>query len=111
MTEPASSVETGVTIPEAMEASGATWRQVHYWISQGWLKSSRGGGWTHLLSPDEVSVARIMVNLIGSGFTAKRASVLARRIDFAERYGEIRLSDTVTMIYDDARGSDGVEGG
>ena len=96
MTEQASSVE-GLTIPEVMDLSGASARQVHHWIRRGWLQSSRGNGWPHVLAPEEASVARLMVQLISAGLTPQRAAEAARKIRIERR--SIQLGPNVWLSY------------
>lgn len=85
------------TVHEVVQASGASLRQVHHWISMGWLKTQRTG-WVHVLPDGEADVARLMVWLIDAGFSASRAAGVARRIG-SDGYAEIPLQHGFTLIY------------
>lgn len=62
---------------------GATYRQVDYWTSCGYLKAAvanPGSGNERDYSPREVRVAEVMAWLVDDGLTPKVAARLARAI-------------------------------
>lgn len=62
-------------------ATGATYRQLDYWVSRGYLQPANtglGSGYSWLWSPQEVEVVRRMVALVGCGLTPEAAARAAR---------------------------------
>lgn len=62
------------------DQAGVTYRQLDYWIRQGYLKPIRTGGTGHQHEwpKTELSVARWMGRLVKAGFTPEAAAELAR---------------------------------
>src|SRR5262245_1626609 len=92
------------TIPDAVTVSGASWRQIHHWIQRGYLNTSRGKGWAHLLSDVEVAVAGTMVDLIDAGFTPRSAAIIARSM-VVNGHGDLTVSATVRISHTSRRAS------
>jgi DNA-binding transcriptional MerR regulator len=72
-----------VTTVEACTASGATYRQLDYWIKLGYLKPDNakdGSGSQRTWNGTEVAVAHLMIRLLRVGFIPKKASEIARSV-------------------------------
>lgn len=71
-----------VTLAEMLAASRATYRQLDYWVRQGWLHpdvahDQSGAGYARQWTPVERDVASLMVRLIESGILTAVAARIA----------------------------------
>jgi len=88
-------IDERVTTPAVMEATGATYRQLIWWVRSGYCRpdnADRGTGYPMLWPPTEVRVARLMVRLLSLGFHLEQAAVMARDDDERRRVTD-RLAD------------------
>jgi hypothetical protein len=87
-----------------MLATGATYRQLDYWCTQGYLRpeqTKRGRGFNRDWPPSERDVARVIVRLLAVGVELAAAAKIAREIvgDDATR---VDLGDGVVLSLEDA---------
>jgi hypothetical protein len=67
---------------EAQERSGATYRQLDYWIRQGYLRGigMEGSGTIRDYPDAEVEIAAIIVRLLAAGLVLPVAAAVARTV-------------------------------
>ncbi len=65
---------------QVLDGTTITYRQLQYWISQGWLRpeGSGGSGNAFIWSDEEVAVARTMGRLVDAGLAPSVAAKVAR---------------------------------
>lgn len=69
------------SVEVALDVCGITYRQLDYWVRQGYIKpkpGATGTGHTRDFSDHEIAVAARMARLIDRGFTPKAAARIAR---------------------------------
>lgn len=92
------------SVHEIMEFTGATYRQLHYWVRNGWLlpnrepskKGSLGSGVPRVWPDDELRIAAYMSRLVNAGLEPAIAAQAARDI-VASRYPTVRIAPNVTI--------------
>lgn len=87
-----------VSAPELAEQVGVTYRNLDYWIRQGWLDShvaARGSGSHRWFTIAQVRHAALMVRLVRAGITPSRASGLAVAL---ARTGSAELAPDLWLI-------------
>lgn len=91
----------GYSLTDAMSRSGATYRQLDYWVRRNYLRpvGGYGSGNQRLWPVAEVEVAAKMVTLVEAGMTVERAADVARTsvVAGAER---VRLSPAVVVEFE-----------
>lgn len=93
-----------ISSEQVVELSGATYRQIHYWVRLGYLRpenTGRGSGHPFSWPEEEISVAARIVRLLELGFLLDAAVLLAREPSELQR-AAARLVELV-----ENRGGDG----
>lgn len=73
--------EATFTTQEILDQSTVTYRQIHFWVGNGWLHPhnlGKGQGFPWSWSADEIEVARKMADFVSSGLTPPAAHHAAR---------------------------------
>lgn len=80
---------TDITLARVLERTGATYRQVDYWIRAGYLKvDSWGSGVWRSWPEPEIEIARLIVKLTAGGLALATAARVARE---CVEHGEVSV--------------------
>lgn len=72
---------TAPTLSEVLATTGATYRQLDFWVRRGYLKprnATPGSGFPRRWPTEEVTVAAAMTQLVAAGLTVEAAHHAAR---------------------------------
>jgi hypothetical protein len=102
MSEP--TTEERTNIHDVLKRAGITYRQLDYWIGNGWIQPSRepskrgsiGSGVPRIWPDDEIRVAIIMGRIVNAGLAPAVAAVVARRI-IGDRNPTVEIAPDITI--------------
>jgi hypothetical protein len=90
-----------LTSAELVEATGATKRQVNYWVKSGVIPLARtdrsGSGYNHLFDPAIIPRVKNLVK-VSTAFQGKVNSDILKRVYNDFREGKVRISSSVYLI-------------
>jgi hypothetical protein len=102
MSEP--TTEERTDIHDLLKRAGITYRQLDYWIGNGWIRPERepskkgtiGSGVPRTWPDDEIRAAIIMGRVVKAGLAPAIAAMVARRVS-ASRNPTVEIAPDITI--------------